>query len=579
MPKSLAIIVMTYAILRLSKLKTWSNVSGSGAHTYRTITTPNADPSRANLNVTAIGNKGDVLTDVKRRVNDITKKPRKNAVLAIEFLLTASPEFFDGKTQTEIRAWANASTKWLKTQFGKDNVVHVVMHQDEKTPHLVAYVVPEKAGRLNARGIIGNPEMLTHIQTSYAESVASFGLKRGQQGSQAKHQTAKEWYSKLNDAAEAAANVEVVPPSPPPGLGIFMGQKARREAVEAWQASEAAERKKLIQAAAAASLALCDMRHQVDMIKTENSKITDEVINLRRNLSAAYETLGLGKEAITALRTSNTTLVAHRLGYTGPIMPKENAIDLLKRVGGFDYGQAVAWLYAEFGPVVTGAVVGKAAQEADVPRPFTKAENAIKRAVTAQLDALDADRYRLTLISYDESQKPIVPGKRKTNDEEKFYTKSEIIDMIPWLKFQNNQGMNVLITPMDDVAYYILLDDSRLSASQLEQRGFKPCIIQESSWSSTQVVFKVPKTMDRDAVMSVFSSLNTEYGDAKITGLRHPFRVPGFRNMKPKHLREGTYPFVKVLSAVNTMCQRCMNLVRNCDNSQVINISTGTKYK
>jgi hypothetical protein len=37
---------MAYAILRTEKLKTFGNIGGSLAHTYRTIHTPNADPSQ-----------------------------------------------------------------------------------------------------------------------------------------------------------------------------------------------------------------------------------------------------------------------------------------------------------------------------------------------------------------------------------------------------------------------------------------------------------------------------------------------------------------------------------------------------
>ena len=37
---------MAFMILRAEKLKTMGNVGGSLAHNYRTIETPNADPSR-----------------------------------------------------------------------------------------------------------------------------------------------------------------------------------------------------------------------------------------------------------------------------------------------------------------------------------------------------------------------------------------------------------------------------------------------------------------------------------------------------------------------------------------------------
>lgn len=562
---------MSCAILRTAKLKSWSAIAGSGAHTYRTIETLNADPARAGLNVTGIGTKGHVVQDVQQRIQAVTQKPRSNAVLALELLLTASPEFFDGKSPAEVKKWAQANARWLKETFGRDNVVHLVLHQDETTPHLVAYVVPEKEGKLNCRAYTGSPVLLQRMQTSYADAMKPFGLDRGLVGSKAKHGTVKHWYAKLNDIADEAGRLaKLMPaPTPPPDVPFWKGQEARQAAGTAWVAGETRERKKLIQAAAKAVLAASVANDQVQSLKQENSRLSVELDATRKTLSEAYQALGLGKEAIAALRTSNTTLVASRLAYTGIVGPKENAIDLLKRVGGFDYGQAVAWLHAEFGMVATGILVSKAAESRDEPRPFTKAENAIKHAVQTQLDALDAERYRVTLISYDDSKKPFLPGKIRGSTEESFYTRDELIDLIPWLRHQNNRGMNILVTPMDDSAYYILLDDSKVSAEDLVKRGFSPCSVQQTSRESQQVIFKVPKTLDRDSVMAMFNELNRKHGDESITGLRHPMRLSGFRNMKPKHLKAGLYPFVKVKLAVNTMCRMCLDLIQKVEKAKL----------
>ena len=40
---------MVFAILRAEKLKTMGNIGGSLAHNYRSIETPNADPSKRHL--------------------------------------------------------------------------------------------------------------------------------------------------------------------------------------------------------------------------------------------------------------------------------------------------------------------------------------------------------------------------------------------------------------------------------------------------------------------------------------------------------------------------------------------------
>lgn len=146
---------MSFAIMRLAKLKTWASVSASGSHTYRTIPTPNADPSRRSMNRTIVGTTGEVLEDMQRRVGEITSKPRSNAVLGLELLLTASPEAFQGDEPLDVRAWAKSNLDWLWQTFGEKNVTHVVLHRDETTPHLVAYVVPEKDGRSTQEGLLG----------------------------------------------------------------------------------------------------------------------------------------------------------------------------------------------------------------------------------------------------------------------------------------------------------------------------------------------------------------------------------------------------------------------------------------
>lgn len=111
---------MSFAILRFAKLKTWGNVGGSGAHTYRQQgMAPNADEVRLGKNRTMIGTPKDVLGDVKARAEQVNGHDRANGVKAVEFLLTASPDFWKGKSGKEIEAWAKENIKFLKQRFGE----------------------------------------------------------------------------------------------------------------------------------------------------------------------------------------------------------------------------------------------------------------------------------------------------------------------------------------------------------------------------------------------------------------------------------------------------------------------------
>ena len=189
---------MSFAILRLQKLKSFADVGGSLSHNYRNRETLNADDARTHLNEHELDTNEKCMTAIRDR---IPEKRRKDAVLCIEHLITASPEWDGWGTEKET-AFFEQSKKWLENKYGKNNVVSTTIHRDETTPHLVAYVVPvdEETGRLNAKKFIGGSRYtLSQMQTDFAVEVKDLGLDRGVQGSKAKHTSIKEYYEKLNN--------------------------------------------------------------------------------------------------------------------------------------------------------------------------------------------------------------------------------------------------------------------------------------------------------------------------------------------------------------------------------------------
>lgn len=555
---------MSFAILRVEKLSSWGNVAGSGAHTYRVDgLAPNADPVRKNLNATLVGTPQATLFDVKERVKAVTETPRKNGVLCLELFLGASPEWWHGKSEKQIEEWSKTNIDWLKNHYGAANVVHAVLHRDETSPHIVAYVVPELDGKLNARGLVGGRAALSALQTNYATAMQPFGLERGIPGSKAKHNPVKRFYGNINRAAATMErHVDRLAKPVPPVIPLTASRKAKEAILEDWTVEDTKRTSKLTVAASGALLAAHQAKEQVHQLKLANSALTAENDRLKDDLQKAYEELGLDNDQVGRLRKADVSLVAQLLGHMGQVKPKENALDLVMRVGQFSFGQAVAWLHNELGPEQAGMAVEEAVRVAKPERPFTPAENEIKRAVVKQTDALGCDKYRLTLVSKREDVKPFLPGKTPGKDGEKFYSREELINLIPWLRYKNNQGDHVIITPMDDHAFYVLLDDARVSFEQLEAGGFAPCLVQKSSWESQQIVFKVPRDLDRKQVISFFNQFNRAAGDEDITGLRHGFRMAGFRNVKPKHERAGQYPFVEVLHAINRFCTKSVDLIQ-----------------
>lgn len=188
---------MSFAILRLQKLKSFADVGGSLSHNYRNRETLNADDARTHLNEHELDTNEKCMTAIRDR---IPEKRRKDAVLCIEHLITASPEWDGWGTEKET-AFFEQSKKWLENKYGKNNVVSTTIHRDETTPHLVAYVVPvdEATGRLNAKKYIGGSRhTLSQMQTDFAVEVKELGLDRGIQGSKAKHTSIKEYYENVN---------------------------------------------------------------------------------------------------------------------------------------------------------------------------------------------------------------------------------------------------------------------------------------------------------------------------------------------------------------------------------------------
>lgn len=215
---------MAYAILRTAKLKTAGNIGGASMHNTRALEEQgsNADPARAGLNrYSKNKNANDA---VKARIDEIYqgtgKKPRKNAVPAIEVLVTASPDFFEqfapgwekGKSQDKIGVWGQAQIEFIKKEFaGKVNIAQWALHLDESTPHMHFIVVPEKEGKLNCREYLGGRDKLGKLQDRYAAEMGKFGLERGLEGSKARHVPPKQNNASVaRDSAEAFKRLEAV---------------------------------------------------------------------------------------------------------------------------------------------------------------------------------------------------------------------------------------------------------------------------------------------------------------------------------------------------------------------------------
>lgn len=188
---------VAFAIMRATKISGMGSVASALKHCYRDRETPNANQLLTPQNDHAGAKSTDqAMGELREQLPD---KYRKDAVLVVEYMMTASPEWFQGASNQQKLDFFNESVGWLVDKYGVENVITATVHKDETTPHLSAFVVPKTAdGRLSAKEFIGNKEKLSADQTSYAKRVESLGLERGVQRSRATHQQIGKYYSALN---------------------------------------------------------------------------------------------------------------------------------------------------------------------------------------------------------------------------------------------------------------------------------------------------------------------------------------------------------------------------------------------
>jgi len=212
----------------ISKIKSFAALTMMQHHWNRTIDTPNSDPQKRKYNSYVHGN-AEVVNLVKRKLEDKgIGKLRKNGVLALEYVMSFSPEYLrddvTGKYRKDAKSrylrWLKASKNWLEETYG-ERVMSSISHFCETTPHLHVCILPlniSKNGKntLNARGITGGAQKLREIHDSYANAVKHLGLKRGIKGSKAKRTTVKEFYTALNESKKIAKKIGIQPPEKSP---------------------------------------------------------------------------------------------------------------------------------------------------------------------------------------------------------------------------------------------------------------------------------------------------------------------------------------------------------------------------
>ena len=160
-----------YGILRFAKYK-GPEIGQIEAHNERTkesyASNPDIDTSRSKLNFNLLPPPPKYRTEAERQIREAGCRTRKDSVRLVETLITASPEFFLGKSHQEIRGYFERALEFMKTKQDPNTFVSAVVHMDEKIPHMHLCFVPiTEDGRLSAKDIVGNKKKLTQWQDEY----------------------------------------------------------------------------------------------------------------------------------------------------------------------------------------------------------------------------------------------------------------------------------------------------------------------------------------------------------------------------------------------------------------------------
>lgn len=201
-----------FVSLRCQKIKQ-DNESNVHTHNMRCGKNKqnNIDSSYSEFNKVLMGSE-KTIHSINEKIDSLerTKKLRSDETRVLEFVLSASPEYFydfdkvgmsreewdklvPGQPGTKekiqavkdtlkagaLKKWQNESIEFIKEQEEfKGNIVNVILHMDEKTPHIHLLVTPIMDGRLSAKKFF-TPASAKRWQDNYAKKLSKLGLKRG----------------------------------------------------------------------------------------------------------------------------------------------------------------------------------------------------------------------------------------------------------------------------------------------------------------------------------------------------------------------------------------------------------------
>lgn len=216
---------MSYAIFRCKSINTLNDLSHISSHNKREKESYKSNPdiriedSINNIELVKCNKKYrekfyEITKEYKKEHDEKMKTIRQDryktfdqmvddskSCVADEMIFTSGPEFFKDMTKEEILRWANGCMYFVYNDLGytKEQVLHSVLHLDEKTPHIHCVVVPlvkkfdkrvnKERYSISKRDYIKDQNYLSILQDKYCFRLNNLGFKleRGEKGTKIKN--------------------------------------------------------------------------------------------------------------------------------------------------------------------------------------------------------------------------------------------------------------------------------------------------------------------------------------------------------------------------------------------------------
>lgn len=220
---------MGFVVLHMEKAH--GSDSGTTAHIERFIIPKTADPTRTHLNRKLIDYPDGVKdrsAAIQRRLEEagLTRKIGSNQVRAIRINVSGTHEDMERiEKEGRLDEWCADNLRYFADLFGKENIVAAHLHRDEETPHIHITLVPVVKGerkrrkreeqakkryrkkptdtvRLCADDIMTRLKLKSY-QDTYAIAMAKYGLRRGIDGSTARHKSTQQYYNETKKLADS----------------------------------------------------------------------------------------------------------------------------------------------------------------------------------------------------------------------------------------------------------------------------------------------------------------------------------------------------------------------------------------